>query len=384
MEPVSISNSEKIEFCEAALFSAEMGNRFIKRVLVVDDEEAVRKIIQRTFNKCWPEVEIFQATDGFQALRMADECEPDLVILDLLLPGQDGFAVADAIRKNPKLQATVILGMSGYNAPENIKRMMLKGASSYLTKPFGPEELKKCFSQYLGNHSCEQRIENSCPVAEGKKGKEPRSDLVHAAAFFSLMMVTFSLRGSAQASSSTLTKNVPIEEPFEKNRAFTIERVAIMPFESSNLYIAGKSFSYILLEHVTKKLKEWTVIERPDIEKVLAEQRLSLTGVIKQGKIRNLGNIEPVDAIVTGMVRTMEYFGEDGGSIVVTVKVVDVRDGKILWAHNQEARCYAVGVDRKALAEELMNRAAKKITKRLKKDLLSGKKFANRQVEAKG
>lgn len=344
----------------------------LKRLLIVEDEKQTQIMVQRALRKLWPQVEVAQASDGIQAITIAEKFLPEIMILDLMLPGQDGFAVLNALSRHPKLRSTLVLGMTAYNTPENINRLIARGAISCLMKPFGIEELKKILSPYLNNSRTEESIEHE--ESNGDNHQRKNSKLVDVVTFLGLMFSTLQMGNVVEGSSSKMVKNLPIEEQYKKEKLAILKKVAIMPFDSANLYIAGKSFSDTLVEHLTKKIPALSVIERPDIEKVLSEQKFVLTGAVKQEKARKPGGIEPVDALITGTVRTMEYFGDDGGSIVVNVKIVDVENGKILWSHSQEARCYSIGIDRKALGEELMRRAAKKIAKKMKSDLFSKKR----------
>lgn len=328
----------------------------------MDDDEQARSMVDHVLKKLWPDVETAEASDGFQAVQIAEEFVPDILVLDLMLPGQDGFAVLQALKNTPKLKSSLVLGMTAYNSSENILRLVKAGAISCLTKPFGPSDLKKWLSPYLGGDYVEEMF-------SGRK-IEKGGGLLNLSTFLGLMISIFQPSNDVQAVAHQLTNRARIEEKYGKGEV-PFKRIAILPFESSNLYIAGKSFSDTLVEHLTKKIRNLTIVERSDIEKVLSEQKFSLTGVVKQEKSKGAGDIEEVDALVMGTVRTMEYFGDDGGSIVVTVKIVDVNNGQILWSHKQEARCYSIGIDKKALAEELMNRAAKKITKQMKSHLSS-------------
>ncbi len=107
-----------------------------RRVLIVDDEETVREVVGQ-----YLELEgflILQASNGLEALRLAEKTPPDLVILDLTLPGIDGLDVCRRIRA---VSAVPILMLTA--RAEDVEKLegFNAGADDYLTKPFNPREL---------------------------------------------------------------------------------------------------------------------------------------------------------------------------------------------------------------------------------------------------
>ena len=107
-----------------------------RRVLIVDDEETVREVVGQ-----YLELEgflILQASNGLEALRLAEKTPPDLVILDLTLPGIDGLEVCRRIRA---VSAVPILMLTA--RAEDVEKLegFNAGADDYLTKPFNPREL---------------------------------------------------------------------------------------------------------------------------------------------------------------------------------------------------------------------------------------------------
>ena len=75
------------------------------------------------------------APDGFSAGRLVHVFAPDLVILDLLLPGVDGFQVCKMIRQDAETKSTKILAVTGYDSPEIRSKIIDSGADDYLGKP---------------------------------------------------------------------------------------------------------------------------------------------------------------------------------------------------------------------------------------------------------
>jgi len=122
-----------------------------KRVLIVDDDEAVFYAVQRALEKIVPKPEIKTATNGFEAGQMVENFFPDLVILDLRLPGIDGFHVCSMIKSTDRIRDIKVIAMTGYHSPENQKKAMEAGADDYLTKPFQVSELNDKVSKILND-----------------------------------------------------------------------------------------------------------------------------------------------------------------------------------------------------------------------------------------
>ena len=110
----------------------------IKRVLIIDDEAAIRQAIRRVLLPT--RYDIIAAEDGFQAgVKMIAE-RPDLVILDLSMPGLDGFDVIRFVRQRPELKDLKILVLSGL-APSELDEAVRLGANEAISKPFDNADL---------------------------------------------------------------------------------------------------------------------------------------------------------------------------------------------------------------------------------------------------
>ncbi len=107
-----------------------------RKVLVVDDEDAVRELIELYLKK--EGFEVIHARDGKEALRLNGEHHPDLVILDLMLPGLDGWDVCRQIRVASKVPIIMLTARA-----EEVDRIvgLELGADDYVVKPFSPREL---------------------------------------------------------------------------------------------------------------------------------------------------------------------------------------------------------------------------------------------------
>jgi two-component system, OmpR family, phosphate regulon response regulator PhoB len=108
-------------------------------VLVVDDEADIVELI--TFNLQRQGLRVITASDGLTAVQLAKEKQPDLVVLDLMLPGKDGFSVFKDLRGDTRTsQIPVIMLTARGELDDKISGLEL-GADDYVTKPFSPKEL---------------------------------------------------------------------------------------------------------------------------------------------------------------------------------------------------------------------------------------------------
>jgi len=107
-------------------------------VLVVDDEEPIRDSCRQVLTKAG--YECHTAVDGIEGLHFAHQVDPDLVLLDLMMPGMDGLSMLDQrLRIHPNVVCIVI---TGYATIESAVDAMKHGAFDFLPKPFTPDELR--------------------------------------------------------------------------------------------------------------------------------------------------------------------------------------------------------------------------------------------------
>lgn len=109
-------------------------------LLVVDDDSISRRVLRDALRTL--EVSLLFAQDGREALAVAEEFRPDLILLDLMLPELDGFAVIDRLRAHPTLGDVPVIVLSAYGDRENRLRGLRAGADDFVTKPFDREELR--------------------------------------------------------------------------------------------------------------------------------------------------------------------------------------------------------------------------------------------------
>jgi excisionase family DNA binding protein len=112
-----------------------------KKVLVVDDDEAYAGMIRELLHDKLPNCEISITRDGYEALIMLGELKPDLLVLDLMMPGIDGFKVLDLIADRKTGYDLKVLILSGNLTPFAVSRLKKSRADRWLAKPVSPPEL---------------------------------------------------------------------------------------------------------------------------------------------------------------------------------------------------------------------------------------------------
>jgi DNA-binding response OmpR family regulator len=108
----------------------------IPRILVVDDDPSICKFVQANLEARG--YQVLTAADGEEAIRMAEKEKPDLLILDIVMPRMDGFAVCRKIREGSRVPVIMLSAREGENDREKYAAC---GADDYLTKPFVLKEL---------------------------------------------------------------------------------------------------------------------------------------------------------------------------------------------------------------------------------------------------
>jgi excisionase family DNA binding protein len=120
-----------------------------KKILIVDDDKEMVSAIRRVLaNQRKYEIDV--AYDGFTAGKKFVEFRPDLVLLDIRMPGLDGYEVCSLLRQNPETQGIKVIIISGILDMDAVEKIMKIGANDYLTKPFRNEFLVMLVERVLG------------------------------------------------------------------------------------------------------------------------------------------------------------------------------------------------------------------------------------------
>jgi CheY-like chemotaxis protein len=119
---------------------------YIKRIFIVEDDKNINKLMSISLGKGY---EITQIYDGSEALERIKYQKPDLVILDLMLPGTDGLEICQTIKKTNMLKDITVIIVSALDATSNRFKGIKYGADYYIKKPFDPDELRSLVTIFL-------------------------------------------------------------------------------------------------------------------------------------------------------------------------------------------------------------------------------------------
>jgi CheY-like chemotaxis protein len=111
-----------------------------QRVLVIEDSPSVRRLIEVCLRVL--DVNVSSAIDGITGLAQIGATDPDVVVLDIGLPGLDGWEVLSRLRENPNSSDVKVLVLTAHAQPEMADRAAEGGADAFMTKPFRPIDLR--------------------------------------------------------------------------------------------------------------------------------------------------------------------------------------------------------------------------------------------------
>ena len=109
------------------------------KILIVDDEEIVRTMLRATLQSVTSEIK--EAANGVDALRLAREWRPDVVILDVVMPGTDGYEICYLIKTAPELRRTRVIMHTTRSDSDGVSTGREALADAYVVKPFDPDKL---------------------------------------------------------------------------------------------------------------------------------------------------------------------------------------------------------------------------------------------------
>jgi two-component system response regulator MprA len=115
-----------------------------KTILICDDEPALRELVRASLDDGY---RFAEASDGLVALELAQELEPDAVILDLMLPRLGGLEVLAQLQADAQLARVPVLVITAWN--ETREDVLAAGAADFVTKPFDPDKLKAAIEELL-------------------------------------------------------------------------------------------------------------------------------------------------------------------------------------------------------------------------------------------
>lgn len=120
----------------------------MRRLLIADDESGIRSLVRMTLER--DSYQILEASDGEEAIAMAREHHPEVVLLDVMMPGLSGFDVCRALKGDPTTaEATVVL-LTAKAQESDRAEGIAAGADDYFTKPFSPIALLRKIDEVFG------------------------------------------------------------------------------------------------------------------------------------------------------------------------------------------------------------------------------------------
>ncbi len=121
------------------------------KILVVDDDEHILRSLSQYLEL--EDFHVFSASSGPEALQLFHQEKPDLLVLDVMMPGMDGFQVLETLRSNPETAAVPVLMLTARDQHNDILKGYQMGATSYLVKPFNLDELVEAIREVFASKS---------------------------------------------------------------------------------------------------------------------------------------------------------------------------------------------------------------------------------------
>ena len=118
-----------------------------KRILIVEDQEDNRKVLRDLLTSAG--YEPIEAVTGEEGLTLAETQRPDLILMDIQLPGLDGYEATRRIKANPALRGIPVIAVTSYALSGDDVKAREAGCDDYVTKPFSPRALLATIREYL-------------------------------------------------------------------------------------------------------------------------------------------------------------------------------------------------------------------------------------------
>jgi CheY-like chemotaxis protein len=120
----------------------------LQKILICDDEPSLRELMRVSLGAEYSYVE---AADAGEAIELVERVRPDLVLLDVMMPGGGGLGVIGRLRSDPELSGTTVVVVSAFTADSDRQAAYDAGADGFLGKPFDPEELVSLVEELLAS-----------------------------------------------------------------------------------------------------------------------------------------------------------------------------------------------------------------------------------------
>jgi DNA-binding response OmpR family regulator len=129
------------------IYIRTFGDGLTQSVLIVDDEPMARTLLRLMLVRAG--FNVSEAEDGFDALEKVQASQPDIILLDVMMPGMDGFSVCEELRQRKETSGLPVIMLSAKTDLDSINKGLRVGATKYLTKPISPEDLTRHVKEVL-------------------------------------------------------------------------------------------------------------------------------------------------------------------------------------------------------------------------------------------
>lgn len=119
-------------------------------ILIVEDDTEINDLIRQYFEIKLPEFKIYQAFDGFEAGKSVSVNKPSILILDITLPGVDGYTLCKNIKSDPNLNSPYIIAITGMSEEDVKQKILESGADAFYKKPLNMQELVNKIIEFSG------------------------------------------------------------------------------------------------------------------------------------------------------------------------------------------------------------------------------------------
>ena len=126
------------------------------RVLHIDDEEDVRELVEISL-ALDPDVIVRGCASGLEAIVVANEWSPDVILLDAMMPGMDGEATLERLRQDPNTAGIPVVFLTAHTSPREVVHLFVLGAEGVIPKPFNPVTL----AASVRNHMRQARLSDA-------------------------------------------------------------------------------------------------------------------------------------------------------------------------------------------------------------------------------
>jgi DNA-binding response OmpR family regulator len=119
----------------------------MKKILIADDNDHIRELVATTIGT--GQYELFEASNGEEALATAKQVKPEILLLDIGMPRMDGFDVCRELKSDPETASIHIIMLTAYGQEKDREKGKAAGADDYFVKPFSPTELLDKITEVL-------------------------------------------------------------------------------------------------------------------------------------------------------------------------------------------------------------------------------------------